>query len=189
MKSAEPADKTLITDLLTRSFEDNLSVNYIIKQDKKRKPRIAALMDYSFDVCSMFGEIWLSDDKKGCALVLYPQKKQPSIRTFVLDLKLIIETIGFSGIGKALSRESKIKAKQPKTAMLYLWFIGVNPDFQHQGIGTQLLKDILAHAAKQSLPVYLETSTTQNIPWYQRSGFYIYDQLELTYTLNFLANL
>lgn len=34
--------------------------------------------------------------------------------------------------------------------------------------------------------MYLETSMPENLPWYERFGFRIYDRLELGYTLYFL---
>ena len=61
MIKAEIVDKALVVQLLTQAFEDNRSVNYIVLNDDKRTERIAALMDYSFDMCSLFGEVWLSD--------------------------------------------------------------------------------------------------------------------------------
>jgi len=76
MKKAEYNDKDLIVDILTKSFETNQSVNYIVKQDSKRLSRIRSLMDYSFEVCHSFGDVFLSDDNKACALVLYPDKKR-----------------------------------------------------------------------------------------------------------------
>jgi ribosomal protein S18 acetylase RimI-like enzyme len=106
----------------------------------------------------------------------------------MLDLKLIVQAIGLSGIKRALDRESKIKAKQPKEPMAYLWFIGVEPSQQHKGIGSKLLQEVIADATVNNLPVFLETSTTPNLPWYERFGFKIYDQLTLTYTLYFLRN-
>jgi len=51
MKKARYTDKELVVDILTRSFNANQSVNYIVKQDKKRIKRISALMDYLFEVC------------------------------------------------------------------------------------------------------------------------------------------
>jgi len=38
----------------------------------------------------------------------------------------------------------------------------------------------------QFVPVYLETSTLKNMPWYKRMGFEVYDEVELSYTLFFL---
>lgn len=184
MKIAGPADKTHIIKLLCKSFNDNFSVNYIIKQDQQRMQRMAALMDYSFEVCMRFGEVWLSDDAYACALVLYPQNKRSTIW---LDLQLILQAIGIGGIKKALAREGMIKAKKPAVDMLYIWFIGVDPVMQHKGVGSKLLQEIIAR--KQGLPVYLETSNSKNLPWYRRFGFEIYEQLTLTHTLYFLKRI
>jgi GNAT superfamily N-acetyltransferase len=180
------ADKDLVIDLLTQSFDANQSINYIVRQDESRKAHIRALMDYSFEICYLFGEIWLSDDKKACALLLYPQEKRTTFKTVWLDIKLIFKAIGLGGIRKTLNRESKIKKNQPREDMVYLWFIGVNPADQHHGIGSKLLAEIITEANSKSHPVCLETSTLRNLPWYQRFGFEIYNQLELGYTLVFL---
>jgi hypothetical protein len=75
MTRANYNEKSRVVDILTQSFENNKSVNYIVKQDEKRLQRIKALMNYSFDVCYFFGDVLFSDDKKACALVVYPDKK------------------------------------------------------------------------------------------------------------------
>lgn len=50
MVKATPSDKAFIVDILVDSFYDNASVNYLIKQDKKKFARIRGLMQYSFDL-------------------------------------------------------------------------------------------------------------------------------------------
>ena len=188
MKSALYSDKNLIVEILTASFDENQSVNYIVKQDNRRTQRIRSLMDYSFEICFNFGEVFLSDDKNACALVLYPDKKKTTLKSILLDVKLILKSIGIANISKALSREAKIKQKQLKEKMYYLWFIGVKPDAQNSGVGSQLLNEIHNHRKKKNRPVVLETSTVKNLPWYQKFGFNIYDTLDLGYTLHFLKN-
>lgn len=180
MLKATPEDKELVTDILTRSFANNNSVNYIAG---KKNRRILALMDYSFEVCSLFGEVWLSKDKKACALILYPDKKRTTLKTILLDIKLIKQCIGIRNIKKVLVRESKIEKIKPKTTMTYLWFIGVAPDHQHTGIGSKLLEEIISQS---TAPLYLETSTEKNLPWYEQFGFQIYGELNLGYTMYFL---
>lgn len=186
MIKATYADKSLVLDILTKSFEKNKSVNYIIRQNHKRFRRIYELMDYSFEQCYLFGEIYLSDDRKACALILYPHKKTTTLKTIRLDFKLLFHTISLKNISKTLKRESKIKQIQPKTNMLYLWFIGVEPKHQFTGLGTKLLTELMGYAQQQQLPVYLETSTIQNLPWYKKHGFQLYHQLDLSYKLHFL---
>lgn len=186
MIKAGAVDKTTVINVLSSSFEDNLSVNFIVRQDKKRAQRIRALMDYSYEICSQFGEVWLSDDKNACALILYPHQKRTTLKSICLDIRLIVQAIGLSGINKALKREAKIKNLQPKEKMTYLWFIGVDSEFQHMGIGNKLIKEVITRSNQKYLPVYLETSTLRNIPWYESFGFFTYNQLELGYTLFFL---
>jgi hypothetical protein len=132
MKNADYKDKNLVIDILTKSFDTNQSVNYIAKQDGKRLKRISALMDYSFEVCYMFGDVFLSDDRKACALILYPDKKKTTLKSILLDIKLIFSCIGVENIKKALARESKIKQLQPKELMYYLLFIGVDHVYQNE---------------------------------------------------------
>ena len=40
MKKAEYSDKNLVVDILSKSFDGNQSVNYIVKQDEKRAERL-----------------------------------------------------------------------------------------------------------------------------------------------------
>ena len=189
MIKAVVLDKPLIIDLLTRSFQKNKSVNYIVKYSRDPKKGIYALMDYSFELCFRYGEVWISDNRKACALILFPHLRRTTLRSVLLDIGLIVKAIGLRGLPGALKREAKIKAIQPKTDMVYLWFIGVEPDYQHRGIGSELLAEVIADASRRKLPVYLETSTLKNLPWYKRFGFEIYDQLVLDYTLFFLKRI
>jgi hypothetical protein len=183
MIKASRNHKSRVIEILTKSFEDNQSVNYIVKQDSKRSERIKALMDYSFEVCFMFGEVYLSDDQKGCALVLYPDQKSLSIKSALMDVQLLLNAIGLTRVGKAMSRESAIKSNYPKDPIYYLWFLGVINSDQNKGIGSQLLKEIIIDSQKQHKPIYLETSTIKNIPWYKKFGFSIYNELDFGYKL------
>lgn len=186
MIKASYSDKSLVLDILTKSFDTNKSVNYIVKQDKKRVQRVRALMDYSFEVCYLFGEVFLSNNKKACALILYPDKKKTTLKSILLDIKLILSCVGLSNVKKALTRESKIKKIQPKEPMYYIWFIGVDPTYQNSGIGTELLNEVIEDSSRKKRPIYLETSTTKNLPWYKKFGFDVYSELDLNYKLFFL---
>lgn len=179
-------NKQLVIDILTSSFDNNKSVNYIVKQDNKRINRIKELMDYSFEVCYQFGKVYLSDDKKACALILFPDQKKTTLKSVWLDISLILKSVGVFNILKVLKRESKIKAVQDKNLMYYLWFIGVNPIYQHCGTGGKLMEELIADSEKMQRPICLETSTLKNLPWYRKFGFEIYHEQDLSYKLFFL---
>ena len=186
MIKAKYSDKNLVVDILTKSFDTNQSVNYIVKQDAKRAQRVRALMDYSFEVCYLFGDVFLSDDKRSCALITYPDKKTTTFRCIVLDVKLILFAVGLKNIKKTLARETLINKIQPKELKYYLWFIGVDPEYQNEGIGSILLDEIIEDSELKKRPIYLETSTLKNLPWYKKFGFQVYHELDLSYKLFFL---
>ncbi len=178
--------KELVISILSESFESNLSVNYIVGTSNGKSKRIKALMEYSFEICYLFGDVYISEDGLACALVLYPDKRKTTLKSIILDIFLLFRCIGFLNIGNAISREKNIKKIQPKEPMTYLWFLGVNPSSQHLGIGSKLLQEVIIDSEKKNLPIYLETSAVKNLPWYKRFGFQIYDQLEFNYSLYFL---
>lgn len=183
MRKALETDRLLVIDILVKSFENNKSVNHIVKQDRLRSKRIRALMDYSFSVCLLAGEIWISDDNAGCALVLYPHRKKTRVWSIFLDIKLAFSAIGVFRVSSILRREKQIKRHHPDREFLYLWFIGVDPVRQKQGIGSRLLAHVVDISAPLRLPVLLETSALRNVTWYKKHGFEVYKTLEFSYKL------
>jgi ribosomal protein S18 acetylase RimI-like enzyme len=143
MKKADYSFKPVVLDILVKSFDRNPSVNHIVKQDHKRQQRIRALMDYSFKVCSAFGEVWMSEDEQAFALVLHPDKKRFTLNSIVWDIQLCLSCIGLTRVKTVLKRESDIKAFHPTAPYSYLWFIGVHPSVQHHGVGGNLLREVI----------------------------------------------
>ncbi len=180
MLKATKNDKALVIDILSKAFDKNNSVNFVVKQDAKRMNRICALMDYSFEVCYCFGDIFLSNDKQACALILYPDKQKT---TLLLDLKLVFYCIGLSLVKKVMDRNAKIKSCYPTKEIAYLWFIGVNPEQQGKGLGTAFLKEVIAKTNTMKRLMYLETSMLQNLPFYKKLGFEIYQELNFGHQL------
>lgn len=189
MKRAAAHQKTLVVDILSKSFDDNKSVNFVVKQDYIRKERVRRLMEYSFNVCHAFGEVLISDDEQACALILLPDKKQTTLNALLWDAKLALTVIGLNRISSVLGREAMIKSFHPKEPFSYLWFIGVIPELQNKGKGSLLLNEIIQESEQNKRPIYLETSVDRNLPWYKKHGFEIFQSLELTYKLYMLRRI
>lgn len=186
MKLAQPTDKTRVIDILSAAFNENKSVNNILVNDEKRTLRIGRLMAYAFETCTKFGRVYLSDDGNGCALLVFPELKKTTISSLILDLKLVLGAIGVFNVKKTLKREAKIKAIQSRDRMAYLWFIGVAPEHQSTGTGKKLMLELICEMETEKRPLYLETSTLANLPWYEKFGFKVYHILDLGYELFFL---
>ena len=59
----------------------------------------------------------------------------------------------------------------------YLGYLGARRGRQGQGLGTQLLREVLAGADTDGVPAYLESSSQRNLPLYQRRGFRVIGDL------------
>lgn len=156
-------------------FDTNKTVNWIVKQDSKRKERIRSLMDYSFETCVDAEQIYLTDDENGVIICSMSEDKLPFLEEAYLTARFVLQVTGIDGIAKALKREEYIKSFHPQDyEYIYLWFIAVDKTQQHQGIGTEMINCIIGKSEQQNLPIYLETSTEANLPFYLKHGFEIY---------------
>jgi ribosomal protein S18 acetylase RimI-like enzyme len=176
-------DKTFITGLLVKAFDTNISVNKAVKQDRKRVTRIRRLMEYSFEMCLINGEIYMSQDKNAVVLFLNRRHSKTTLDTLWLDMKLALGAIGINRAAKVLKKEKTIKKLYPDHDFMYLWYIGVNPEHQGKGAGSALMQEITAMADKRTQDIYLETSIKNNLPFYARCGFQIYTELLFDFRL------
>lgn len=178
------SEKQIIIDILHKSFMENMSVNFVVKQDKKREARIKKLMEYSYFQGIEYGEIYISKDQNACAIVLDPARKKTTLKSVIWDLKLVFGCMGIFNVSKVLKREGEIKKNHPTFPFLHLWYIGVNPEVQGKAKGTELMGRIIHDAKMRNLPIYLETSNPKNFPFYEKLGFNLISEMSnLGYTL------
>jgi ribosomal protein S18 acetylase RimI-like enzyme len=60
----------------------------------------------------------------------------------------------------------------------YLAYLGARHDRQGQGLGSQLLREVLAPLDADGVPAYLESSNERNLPLYERNGFRVVGELQ-----------
>ena len=176
-------NKQQIVGLLARAFDTNISVNKAVKQDRKRVTRIHRLMEYTFEMCLLNGEIFISNDKKVVVLFLNRRHTKTTFHTIWIDLKLSLGAIGISRTSKVLKKENAIKKLYPQNDFMYLWYIGVDPEHQGKGAGCALMQEITALADERKQDIYLETSIENNLSFYSQCGFHVYTELEFDFRL------
>lgn len=191
MISASIQDKARVVEILSASFDQNKSVNQLVKQDGRRLQRIKMLMGYAFDECMEFGQVVISKDRDCCALVLFDERKHFSFRSLFRDLKLTLFIAGLGNIGRVMAKEKMVKQAHQELAQgkptYHLWFIGVDPSVQGQGEGSHLLTALLAESKALGRLLLLETSTEKNLPFYAKFGLKIYKEIDAGYPIYLLS--
>lgn len=72
-----------------------------------------------------------------------------------------------------------MESYHPEEACWYLPLIAVDPYYQGQGFGSQLMKHALKRVDEDGLPAYLESSNPRNISLYERHGFEIMGEIRV----------
>lgn len=70
-------------------------------------------------------------------------------------------------------------AAHPSEPAWFLLFVGVHPDHQGRGLGSVLLRDVLARADAAGEAAYLEATSERNRALYERHGFRSVGELTL----------
>jgi GNAT superfamily N-acetyltransferase len=175
MIKADKNHKEKVIEILSDCFETNKSVNWIVKQDSKRKERIRYLMEYSFEACMENGQIYLTHDLTGVIICSNSDDKLPILQEAYLTVQYVLKVTGVDGIAKALRRESYINQYHPQDQeFLYIWFIGLEKTEQGKGIGSAMLQEVLNKSNKEQIPVYVETSNEKSLNFYKKHGFEVY---------------
>jgi len=81
-----------------------------------------------------------------------------------------------AGIGTALRfarLDHEMHKLHPRYEHWYLWFLGVEPERQGQGLGSKLLVSLSAKAQADRVPCYLETDKPSSVKLYERHGYRI----------------
>lgn len=90
----------------------------------------------------------------------------------LMRLGLAQQIFGSEGaIDRGTLAGEAMAAAHPEEPHLYLFTVGVRQASQGKGLGTTMLKPVLATADAERLPVYLENTNPKNNSFYCRLGF------------------
>ncbi len=179
MKKAKKTDKDKVVKIICESFDSNPHVNLIIKNDKKRPARMAAMAEYAFKMGMRRNGVHLTDDGLGVAIIFDFNKIKMNFYEYYLQFLLIFKSFTLSRVLMVNSVENLIKKNRASDVdFLYLWFFGVADEALGTSNGRDLMKFIFKMSADKKLPIYLETSLKRNNIIYKRFGFEDYNVLK-----------
>jgi GNAT superfamily N-acetyltransferase len=172
MITAGKIHKEKVIELLAECIDTNKSINWLVRQDSKRKERIRALIDYAFDTCVDAEQIYLTEEQDGVIICSMSDDKLPFLEEAWLTARFIIKVTGIDGIGKALRREKYVTSFHPQDEeYIYIWFLAVEKSMTGKGIGSAMLQELIQKSSKEGLPIFVETSSVTILHFYQKHGF------------------
>ncbi len=179
LSRATTADLPAVAGVLARAFHDDPVFAWSIPDPDRRRARLPAVFNAFAELYLPHEETYLTTDGAGAALWapanVDPFDGEPG-ETFgerIAELLDEEEAQRCLAVGELFSRH------HPAQPWMYLQLIGVEPDHQRRGLGSQLLAPVLARCDATGTPAYLEAATVDNRRLYQRHGFGTIDEIAL----------
>jgi ribosomal protein S18 acetylase RimI-like enzyme len=160
-----------------KAFFDYNLMQYAAPNPQHRAPAVMSLYGALLGDCFRWGEVFVTEDVIGAACWLPPEVSVPGlarqIRAGMLALPLRFGIAGFNRLQAYDAMAVELHHAYARTPHWYLSVIGVEPQYQGQGIGGALMQPILSRADAEGLPCYLETHRESNVRLYEKHGFQI----------------
>lgn len=177
-RAARPDELQSVCEVLGRAFADDPVAAYLFPDPTTRAARYARFAAIAMEA---FGDAALMTTEPGLrsgAIWQSPQSPAlgPLRRTRLLFS--ILRLTG-SGFGRAARLGELMGRHHLREPHWYLAVLGTDPSAQRAGLASAVLEPVLARCDRERLPAYLESSKASNIPFYNKHGFEVVDELRV----------
>jgi ribosomal protein S18 acetylase RimI-like enzyme len=178
VRQATAADIPRLGDALGKAFWDDPVMRFLIPPDRPDS-RLEGLMRWEAKSSLEHQTAWMTEDGAAAALWKPPGKWKTTYGELIVQMPTVIgflrgrTIVGLSVLGAV---EKKHPANPPHW---YLAVLGTEPDGQGKGKGSAVLQPVLERCDRDGEPAYLESSKESNIPFYERHGFTVTEEVKL----------
>ena len=178
VRESTPADRKAINRAIGRAFFDDPIAAYLFPEIEARRAGFGAFAELAMDQFAGGGATYVTDPVEGAAIWQSPSPPQLSFWKQVgMAFRLLL--VAREGYGRAIRLSEAMEKHHLREPHWYLATLGIDPDFQGCGLGSALLQPILARCDEEATPAYLESSKESNIPFYQRHGFIVIENIRI----------
>jgi GNAT superfamily N-acetyltransferase len=178
VRRAHPVDVAGLAVTLGRAFDDDPLTLWLFPDDDARRRKLPSFFRSLLRASLPFGEVYTVDDAR-CAAIWNPPGTFPM--GWAKDAKLGLITTRLVGLRMMTCARGLLyfASHHPKERHWYLQMLGTDPEWQGQGVGTAIMAPVLDRCDRQGERIYLESSKKRNIPFYERQGFVVTDEVQV----------
>jgi ribosomal protein S18 acetylase RimI-like enzyme len=181
VRAARRDEATLLGEVLADAFaEDPVFAWLIPPQLRGRDHRMRTFFtSMSRGYLRRGKPCYLTADASAAALWAAPGAWAMPLSQMILEAAP--SALAFRGrLLRALRTQLQVEHLHPGQSQphWYLGYLGARRGRQGQGLGTQLLREVLTGLDTDRVPAYLESSNERNLPLYERNGFRVTGELQ-----------
>ncbi len=164
---------------LARAFRDNPGMRAILSaasSDQHREQLLVPVFDgfcRAVQRCGRVETVTIDGRVAGAQLTFGPGQYPPGASGTLALARGIVRT-GAWHTARFAAASQLMERHHPKTPHHYLMVLGVDPEFQGQGVGGALLRALTARAEADGVDCYLETDKASSVGLYERHGYNVF---------------
>jgi GNAT superfamily N-acetyltransferase len=177
---ATPAEIPAAVETLARAFYADPVWSWAFPDPERRLGQHRAVWGLVAAAALEYGSAWLVGDCAAVALWIPPSK--PELRPEDEErLEGLLGDLLGAGAARVLETFERFEAAHPdREPHYYLSLLGTHPDYRGRGLGMRLLAATLERIDSEGAPAFLESSNPVNTPRYERLGFAVCGEFELS---------
>jgi len=180
------SDRAQAVVTLSRAFQDDPLLCFLVPDPVSRARALPTFMSSVLVDAAPFGEVWVA--RQGLTITsvagwlppgAYPRGRGRETTSVVRDLRSAhrLGRRALSGI-RIYSAIDRVHSRVDEPHW-YLAAVGTDPAWQGRGVGSALVAQILQRVDKDGMRAYLETTKSENVPWYRRHGFEVVTEIHV----------
>ena len=180
IRHAVRTDLDALADVLADAFFDDPMMHWIYPDAEARPKHLPEFMRSGLDIGFPHGHVYATGADEGAAVWAPPDVDLFDDATIASFFGLLGEQIGARAedVGNGLLQ---INEHHPHDEPhFYLFILGTQRAQQGNGLGSNLMREVLDKCDRQGLGAYLESSNGRNVPFYERHGFKVIAEVQLS---------
>jgi ribosomal protein S18 acetylase RimI-like enzyme len=179
VRRADDHDVDAMAAQMAKTFWDDPVTTHIFRDDSRREAGLRAYFRTQLRADYLpFGGCYTTDGYAGSAIWA------PAGKPLLVGLRGIVTMVPVlryvaTNLVTTLRLLSTVETLHPHEPHWYLASLGTAVEQQGKGVGSALMRPVLAHCDAEGLPCYLESSKERNIPFYRRHGFEVVQEVRL----------
>jgi ribosomal protein S18 acetylase RimI-like enzyme len=176
IRAAGLDDVTALATALARAFHDDPVFAWCLPAPERRAGLLPAFFEVLARAVVPHEASEVTSDARGGALWV-PQGRPPIAEEDAPAFEARLADLLGSDGDRTFALMSVLDEHLPTTDHRHLWFLGVDPRAQGQGLGSALLRSTLTGCDAAGVAAYLEATSEHNRRLYQRHGFEVVGEL------------
>jgi ribosomal protein S18 acetylase RimI-like enzyme len=179
VRRATPADHERVATVLASAFADDPAWSWLMPfADREQRQRLYFETELRHQVPS-HREVWTSEDGAAAAVWAPPGSWRVPIGIVLRETPAMMRVFG-RRLPLGLRYLMRAEHKHPREPEHWdLHYLGTEPARQGQGLGSALLRPMLALCDRDGLGAYLESSSERNRALYERHGFGVVETFDM----------